>query len=55
MYEIFYLMEAWSGWITTVGIYAIDGLFIGICIHLSGHFEIINARLQELSENGIHL
>lgn len=52
MYEIFFIASAWSSWITTVGVYAIDGLFIGICLHLSGQFEIISAKLHEITESG---
>lgn len=52
MYEFIYLISAWSDWITTVGVYGIDGLFIGVCLHLSGQFEIIASRMEDLTADG---
>lgn len=50
MYEIIFAISAWSGFITICGITSMDGLFVGLCLHVAGQFDIIRSRLDTLIE-----
>ncbi|CAO1405802.1 unnamed protein product [Diamesa serratosioi] len=50
MYEIIFAISAWSGFITISGITSMDGLFVGLCLHIAGQFDIIRSRLDTLIE-----
>ena len=50
MYEIIFAISAWSGFITISGITSMDGLFVGLCLHVAGQFDIIRSRLDTLIE-----
>lgn len=48
-----FFASAWSGYVTIASIYGGDGLFLGICAHLSSEFAIIGSRIEELIEEEI--
>lgn len=43
----------WSGYVTISGIFGGDGLFLGLCVHISGEFNIVSARISKLIEGEI--
>jgi hypothetical protein len=43
----------WSGYVTASGIFGGDGLFLGICSHLSGQFDVIGSRISTLIKREI--
>ena len=50
MYEIIFAFSAWSGFITISAVIGLDGLFVGLCLHVAGQFDIIRSRLDTLIE-----
>lgn len=38
----------WSDYVTTISIFSADGIFLGMCAHLSGEFDIIGSRISTL-------
>ena len=47
-YLILFLGSGSSGYLTVFGISGVDGLFIGLCFHISGQFQIIKSWLNGL-------
>jgi hypothetical protein len=52
-FEFIFLTSIWSGYVTCTSIYGGDGLFLGICAHLSSEFDIIGSRISTLIEEEI--
>lgn len=60
LFEFIFVASMWSGYITASGIFGGDGLFLGICSHLSGQFDVIGSRIstlieQEIGKNGLNM
>ncbi|XP_055678124.1 odorant receptor 22c [Lutzomyia longipalpis] len=53
VYEITYIILSYSGYITIAGIVGLDGLFVGLCLHISGQFQIIQANINTLVDREI--
>jgi len=53
LFELIFIASLWSGFTTTSCIYGGDGLFLGICSHLSAQFDIIGSKLKTLCEREI--
>ncbi|KAG5673638.1 hypothetical protein PVAND_003667 [Polypedilum vanderplanki] len=51
IYEIIYLLAADDGIVPLTAINGCDGLYLGICAHLSAQFDIISYRIKSLIEN----
>lgn len=50
MYEIVYFFNLYSGYCTMASVCAGEGMFFGLCAHLSAQFDIISLRLEGLIE-----
>ncbi|XP_059621793.1 odorant receptor 22c [Phlebotomus argentipes] len=53
VYEITYIILSYSGYITAAGIIGMDGLFVGLCLHISGQFQIIQTNINTLVDREI--
>lgn len=51
VYEITYFFSAWSDYSVTVGVCGVSPLFIGICLHISGQFDIVSSRMHQLMDD----
>lgn len=51
LYELTYIGLSYSAYVTIGGFCGIDGMFIGICLHLAGQFEIIQSEIDTLIDN----
>lgn len=47
-FEFIFATSVWSGLVTTAMIFGGDGLFFGLCVHLSSEFEIVGLRVKNL-------
>jgi hypothetical protein len=52
-YEIIYFFNIYTGFVAMSAICASDGLFYGLCSHISAQFDIISLRLNRLMEKEI--
>ncbi|GAB0092855.1 Odorant receptor [Sergentomyia squamirostris] len=53
MYEMTYIFLGYSGYLTCFSIVGLDGLFIGLCLYISGQFEIIQSDINNLVDREI--
>nr|QGW45394.1 odorant receptor 21 [Bradysia odoriphaga] len=53
LFEFIFVTSAYSGIMTATSIYSTDGLFLGICAHISSEFKIIGSRVSTLIEEEI--
>ncbi|KAG5669816.1 hypothetical protein PVAND_000109 [Polypedilum vanderplanki] len=51
VYEIIYVLSCDDGIVPITGVTGCDGLFLGICAHLSAQFDIISYRIKSLIQN----
>lgn len=49
-YELKYLLSCYACLASFGGYLGVDGLFVGFCLHLSGHYKIIRDRVAELNK-----
>ncbi|XP_070491487.1 odorant receptor 24a-like [Chironomus tepperi] len=55
VYECVYFLSLYSGLVTMAAICASEGLFFGLCFHISAQFDIVSLKLQRLIEKEIEL
>jgi hypothetical protein len=48
-----YLALVYSSVITVFSFTSIDGFFVGLCIHLTGQFEVIKTKINDLFEKTV--
>lgn len=53
LFEFMFIASMWSGYVTITGIFGGDGLFFGLCVHISAEFDIIGSRISSLIEEEI--
>lgn len=53
LFEFIFVMAMWSGYITISEIFGGDGLFLGLCVHISAEFDIVGSRITSLIEEEI--
>ncbi|KAL7037839.1 hypothetical protein ACKWTF_009375 [Chironomus riparius] len=53
VYEIVYFFSVYAGLVTMAAICAGEGLFFGLCSHISAQFDIVSLRLKRLIEQEI--
>ncbi|KAJ6644456.1 Odorant receptor 22c, partial [Pseudolycoriella hygida] len=53
LFEFIFITSVYSGVMTSAAIYSTDGLFLGMCSHISGEFRIIGSRISTLVEQEI--
>ena len=47
-YLFFFIGSSYSGYLTVAGISGVDGLFLGLCLHIAGQFQIIQMKMTNL-------